>query len=529
MPASSSGSLAGPALTGGTRRRSSQEDVYDPGDDHMRSRAPPQAASSATNRAQSGIASPPRTVSPDRMGSRAGGSFVSRPSSPDRQYDDGNGYKLRKFRRAHIEVADCIGKGAYGTVWQASLVDSNQTVVVKVLWPDEDLNPDDVAENGGPIKERMEAFQREIEMMELSGRHPNIVTILGATKDSRVIVFEQALTDLQALTKKQRPCDQNSFSGLTLPYITKWTYEILAAVEYLHSVQIVHRDLKPANILIFQDMTAKVGDFGMARDFSRNSRMAVGREICTLWYRAPELLMGTHSYNAKVDEWAVGCLALEMLCGQNAMPGRVEQVCCCSEVSHHNYNSDQLLLIFMLLGTPQNPAFLQKFSCFTHFGDWETHEPSLCEFLEEVGIFNNSAAEAASLDLSGIMPGLVVDDHAGMPPDDTPRASFLLWKYALEKLLCIDPENRASASEVLDMEVFAVPRKWLRARDGFRGGAGGNTPQRPTSHKLSSGISSGMRTDYICVYCACSVILLYMVCYIIHIIHILYMRHTFGV
>ena len=52
-------------------------------------------------------------------------------------------------------------------------------------------------ENGGPIKERMEAFQREIEMMELVGRHPNIITILGGTKDSRVIVFEQAMTDLQ--------------------------------------------------------------------------------------------------------------------------------------------------------------------------------------------------------------------------------------------------------------------------------------------------------------------------------------------
>ena len=48
-----------------------------------------------------------------------------------------------------------------------------------------------------PIKARMEAFQREIEMMEVAGRHPHIVAILGATKDSRVIVFEQAWTDLQ--------------------------------------------------------------------------------------------------------------------------------------------------------------------------------------------------------------------------------------------------------------------------------------------------------------------------------------------
>ena len=62
-------------------------------------------------------------------------------------------------------------------------------------------------------------LQREIEMMELAGRHPNVVTILGATKDSRVIVFEQAMTDLQALIKKQR-------QSLTLPYIAKWTYEV---------------------------------------------------------------------------------------------------------------------------------------------------------------------------------------------------------------------------------------------------------------------------------------------------------------
>jgi hypothetical protein len=126
------------------------------------------------------------------------------------------------------QVADCIGKGAYGTVWLAYLMDTNQSVVVKVVWPDEDLDPGEVETNGLPIRERMEAFQREIEMMEMAGRHPNVVTILGATKDSRVIVFEQAKIDLQALIKRERP-------GLTLPYISKWTYEILAAVEYLHA------------------------------------------------------------------------------------------------------------------------------------------------------------------------------------------------------------------------------------------------------------------------------------------------------
>ena len=56
-------------------------------------------------------------------------------------------------------MAECIGKGAYGTVWQAHLVDTKEPVVVKVVWPDDDLDPDDVAENGQPIKARMEAFK----------------------------------------------------------------------------------------------------------------------------------------------------------------------------------------------------------------------------------------------------------------------------------------------------------------------------------------------------------------------------------
>ena len=161
-------------------------------------------------------------------------------SSPVREVK--NECKLRIFRRQQIEVADCIGKGAYGSVWQAYLLDEQSQerrdvdcVVVKVVWPDEDLDPAEVTEYGTPIRQRMLAFQREIEMMELTGRHPNIVKILGATRDSRVIVFEQAWTDLQALIRRQP-------GGVSLPYVSKWVYDILVGVEYLHSVHMVHTE-----------------------------------------------------------------------------------------------------------------------------------------------------------------------------------------------------------------------------------------------------------------------------------------------
>ncbi|EKX54679.1 hypothetical protein GUITHDRAFT_53464, partial [Guillardia theta CCMP2712] len=212
------------------------------------------------------------------------------------------------------QVANKIGNGAYGCVWQATIIESMEDVVVKVVWPDFDLDPDDVKEHGEATEERLEAFRREIEMMELAGSHPKIVKLLGATHDSRVIVLEEALSDLHTVIKNQA-------GSLHLSMISKWTRDVLEALHYLHSVNIVHRDVKPGNILIFDSMVAKLGDFGMSREFVSHEKMAVGREICTLWYRAPELLMGAAKYCPKIDVWAVGCLVMEMLIGNSIFKG----------------------------------------------------------------------------------------------------------------------------------------------------------------------------------------------------------------
>ena len=399
-------------------------------------------------------ASAPASVSPPRLA-------ASRPTSPVRE--DRKKCKLRIFKRKAIEVADCIGKGAYGSVWQAYLLDqqsqeqgARDCVVVKVVWPDEDLDPAEVAEYGTPIRERMLAFQREIEMMELAGRHPNIINILGATRDSRVIVFEQAWTDLQALIRKQP-------GGVSLPHISKWLYDILVGVEYLHSVHMVHRDLKPANILVFQDMTAKIGDFGMARNFSPRSRMAVSREICTLWYRAPELLMGSLSYDVRVDEWAVGCLTIEMLCGQNAMPGQNEEragrTCSCGQVAHLNHNLDQLVLIFTLLGSPPH-SFLQRYPCYEHFQDWEGSECSLSAFLHEIGVFHRASAT-----LRAPPEGAPVEFAEAIANDWSKTAcSERNWMEVLRGLLGIDPDKRATATQVLEMDLFRLANEHITSR-----------------------------------------------------------------
>ena len=316
-------------------------------------------------------------------------------------------------------------------MWQATVVDTDKEVVVKVVWPDQDLDPEDFRMNGCPTQERLEAFRREIEMMEVAGAHPNIISILGATPDSRVIVLEEAMTDLHTIISRQR-------HGLNLPIITRWTRDILRGVAYLHSAFVVHRDLKPGNILIFQDMTAKIADFGLAREFSSTERMMVGREICTLWYRAPELLMGAAKYCPKIDVWPVGCIFLEMLIGKNLMCGKVSETCKCKKVTHSNYNGDQLYKIFSLVGSPNDPKFLSSMDCFIHFRDWPIYPSRLNKIIR-----NHCTPERFKAS-----PNAVV-------PSDRELEEICNGLIAVIKgLLTLDPSARMSASQASSLQVF---------------------------------------------------------------------------
>jgi len=73
----------------------------------------------------------------------------------------------------------------------------------------------------------------------------------------------------------------------------------------------MHRDLKPQNLLIDNKGVIKLADFGLARAFGLPVKTYT-HEVVTLWYRAPEILLGQKQYSTPVDIWSVGCIFAEM-------------------------------------------------------------------------------------------------------------------------------------------------------------------------------------------------------------------------
>eukprot|EP01097_Dermamoeba_algensis_P010088 TRINITY_DN729_c0_g4_i1.p1 TRINITY_DN729_c0_g4~~TRINITY_DN729_c0_g4_i1.p1 ORF type:complete len:187 (-),score=30.78 TRINITY_DN729_c0_g4_i1:66-626(-) len=124
-------------------------------------------------------------------------------------------------------------------------------------------------------------------------------------------------------------------------------YQLLKGLSFCHDHRVLHRDLKPQNLLINRKGDLKLADFGLARAFGVPVRN-YSNEVVTLWYRAPDVLMGSKKYNASIDIWSAGCIFAEMATGKPLFTGTNAQ--------------DQLLKIFKLLGTPSEdewPAITQ--------------------------------------------------------------------------------------------------------------------------------------------------------------------------
>lgn len=92
----------------------------------------------------------------------------------------------------------------------------------------------------------------------------------------------------------------------------------------MHCAELLHRDLKPSNILLNSDCLVKVADFGLVRSIATKEDCptpVLTEYVATRWYRAPEILLGSHTYTKGVDMWSLGCILGEILIGKPIFPG----------------------------------------------------------------------------------------------------------------------------------------------------------------------------------------------------------------
>lgn len=101
--------------------------------------------------------------------------------------------------------------------------------------------------------------------------------------------------------------------------------QLLSGLHHCHNNGILHRDIKPSNLLIDSSGVLKIADFGLANFYTKKRRLT--SRVVTLWYRAPELLLGSTDYGDGIDLWSAGCVLAEMFVGRPIMPGRTEVEC----------------------------------------------------------------------------------------------------------------------------------------------------------------------------------------------------------
>lgn len=167
--------------------------------------------------------------------------------------------------------------------------------------------------------------------------------------------------------------NDKSGKGLDRKFVKRFMYQLVEGTRYCHSRRIMHRDLKPQNLLIDREGNLKIADFGLARALGIPARRYT-HEVVTLWYRAPEILLGGHMYSVGIDMWSIGCIFAEMISRKPLFPGD-------SEI-------DEIFKIFQALGTPTEetwPGVTNYPNFKTTFPQWknrslEKHVPGLDKF-----------------------------------------------------------------------------------------------------------------------------------------------------
>ncbi|XP_039142083.1 cyclin-dependent kinase E-1 [Dioscorea cayenensis subsp. rotundata] len=317
-------------------------------------------------------------------------------------------------RPAWLQLYDLVGKigeGTYGLVFLARPKQRKGCIAIKKFKQSKD------GDGVSPTAIREIMLLREI-------NHENVVKLVNVHINhadmSLYLAFDYAEHDLYEIIRHHREKLNHPINQYTVKSLL---WQLLNGLNYLHSNWIIHRDLKPSNILVMGDGeehgVVKIADFGLARIYQAPLKpLFENGVVVTIWYRAPELLLGAKHYTSAVDMWAVGCIFAELLTLKPLFQG-VEV-----KATPNPFQLDQLDKIFKVLGHPTP----EKWPTLVNLPFWQT-------------------------DLQHIQGHKY--DNAGLHsyvhlPQKSPAYDLL------SKMLEYDPRKRISAAQALEHEYFRL-------------------------------------------------------------------------
>lgn len=223
-----------------------------------------------------------------------------------------------------------IEEGAYGWVARAKEIATGKVVALKRL----KIDPSD--RNGLPV-----TGIREIQILK-DCNHKNIVKLQEVVVGEDTARIENIFLVLDFLEHDLKSILEDMPQPFLASEVKTLLLQLAGGVAYLHDHYILHRDLKTSNLLLNNRGQLKIADFGMAR-YVGDPAPKLTQLVVTLWYRAPELLLGAAAYGEAVDMWSVGCIFGELLTREPLLQGKNEV--------------DELTRIFELCGVPTEDAW----------------------------------------------------------------------------------------------------------------------------------------------------------------------------
>ncbi|TID27618.1 Nitrilotriacetate monooxygenase component A [Venturia nashicola] len=345
----------------------------------------------------------------------------------------------RKRIGERYKIIGFISSGTYGRVYKAR---SNKGEVGE-------FKPDKEGEIG--YTGISQSAIREMALCtELA--HPNVVHTVEIILEEKCIyiVFEYAEHDLLQIIHHHTQPQRQAVPARTIKSIM---FQLLQGLLYLHRNWVMHRDLKPANIMVTSQGEVKIGDLGLARLFLKplNSLFTGDKVVVTIWYRAPELLLGSRHYTPAVDLWAVGCIFAELLSLRPIFKGEEAKM---DNKKSVPFQRNQMQKIVEIMGMPQKDR-------------WPLLA-SMPEFPQLPGLLNSNHRVANPTGLDNWYWSILNQYKypKNGPPNMTPGEEGL---NLLRGLLEYDPAQRLTAEGALQHAYFVADPNDKPAKNCFEG------------------------------------------------------------